>query len=281
MMNRFIPILILFLFSISLQAQSPWTQKMGGGFGQLSFMSIPSYDSFFANDTDTSRISAREYSEFAAQFYVEYGILRNTTLILDAPLKVLNAAKLDSLSLSNKAGTLTSLGNTRLSVRHSFLSKGVALAGQLMVEFPTGKYDDATGLRTGYDAFTVLPSISVGGGLGKGYIYGYGGVGFRTNDYSHYFNGGIEGGFRPFESFWVMVFFDTIRSFKNGERIEPINNIESGFYVNDQEWASAGLKLLYNINDNIGLTASTTLAAFAANQVPQSPSLAIGVFMEW
>lgn len=286
-MNRFIPIFILLISTISLQAQSPWTQEKGGGFGQLSFMAIPSYNSFFENSVDTSRLSARYYSELAAQVYVEYGILENTTIVLDAPFKVLNVNGLDTLVvpvdtlLPNEEGTLAGLGNIRLAVRQGILTESVHLAGQLMVELPTSRYDDPTGLRTGYDALTVLPSISVGGGLGKGYIYGYGGVGFRTNDYSHYFNGGFELGYNPIEPFWVMLFFDVIRSFENGERIDPPNNLESGFYVNDQEWASGGLKLLYNINDKIGLTASTTISAFAANQVPQSPSLAIGVFTEW
>jgi len=281
-MNRYVLILVLLLCGISLQAQSPWTQEKGGGFGQLSFMAIPTYNTFFAKDLkDMSRTSDREYMELSVQAYAEYGILDKTTIILDAPIKILSAGESDIDTLLNEVGTLVGPGNIRLAVRQSILSDGVQLAGQLLAELPTGRYDDATGLRTGYDAFTILPGLSVGGGLGKGYIYGYGGIGFRTNKYSTYWNAGIEGGYNPFEPFWAMLFFDVIQSFEDGNRADPISNRLSGFYVNDQAWASLGLKLLYNINDNIGLTLSTTLAAFAANEVPQSPSVAIGVFTEW
>lgn len=264
-----------------IYAQSPWTQEKGSGYGQLSLMAIPKYSDFFAKETG-NYTSSREYSETAAQTYIEYGVLEGTTLVLDAPIKFLTSGEelLDSLA-TNEAGNLNSLGNIRLSVRQNIYSKGPNIAAQLTLEIPTGKYDDATGLRTGYDAWTILPTVSVGSGFGKGYAFAYGGVGIRTNDYSNYLNLGLEGGYQLFEPLWVMLFFDVIQSFENGERIDPPNNVQTVFYVNDQEWASLGLKLLYNINDNIGLTASTTLAAFAANQVPASPSLAIGVFTEW
>lgn len=264
-----------------LYAQSPWTQEKGSGYGQLSLMAIPEYNEFFVKGADNFTAS-RKYSETAAQAYVEYGVLEGTTLVLDAPIKFLTSGEelLDSLA-TNEAGNLTSIGNVRLSVRQNIYNKGPNVAAQLAIEIPTGKYDDATGLRTGFDAWTFLPSVSVGGGFGKGYAFAYGGVGIRTNDYSNYLNVGLEGGYNPFDWLWLMLFFDVIQSFENGERIDPPNNVQTAFYVNDQEWASLGFKVLYNIKDNIGLTASTTLAAFAANQVPASPSLAIGVFTEW
>lgn len=272
----------LLLSTNFLYAQSPWTQEKGSGFGQLSLMAIPKYNEFFVKGSNDLYTSSREYSETAVQAYVEYGVIEGTTLVLDAPIKFLSAGEelLDSLG-TTESGNLTSLGNTRFSVRQRIYNDGVAVAAQLGVEIPTGKYDDATGLRTGYGAWTFMPSVSVGGGLGKGYIFGYGGVGIRTNDYSNYFNIGLEGGYNPFDKFWAMLFFDVIQSFENGERLDPPNNQQTAFYVNNQEWASLGLKLLYNVNDNIGLTLSTTLAAFAANQVPASPSLSLGVFTEW
>jgi len=280
---KYITLVFSLLLSTSfLYAQSPWTQEKGSGFGQLSIMAIPKYSKFFVKDSSDLFTTSREYSETSVQAYVEYGVIEGTTLVLDAPIKFLSAGEklLDSLG-TTESGNLTSLGNVRFSVRQQIYNDGIAVAAQLGVEIPTGKYDDATGLRTGYDAWTFTPSVSVGSGLGKGYIFGYGGVGIRTNDYSNYFNVGFEGGYNIFEPFWAMLFFDVIQSFENGERLDPPNNVQTAFYVNNQEWASLGLKLLYNVNDNIGLTLSTTLAAFAANQVPASPSLSLGVFTEW
>jgi len=283
-MNRFIPILILLCAVASLQAQSPWTQEKGGGFGQVSFMAIPTYNTFFTKDfEDMSRISDQDYTEISAQAYVEYGILENTSIVFSAPFKVLTASEptIDIDPFPFESGTLAGLGNIRLAVRQGILTDGVHLAAQLMAELPTRSQDDATGLRTGYDAFTIHPSLSVGAGLGKGYIYGYGGVGFRNNEYSNYWNIGLEGGYNPFEKLWAMLFFDVYQSFENGNRTDLDSYRASGFYVNDQEWASLGAKLLFNINDKIGLTAATTLSAFAGNQVPKSPSVSIGVFTEW
>ncbi len=281
-MYRFFLVLIVLIFGVSLQAQSPWTQEQGSGFGQFSLISIPPYNTFFDNMIDGGRVSERRYSEIITQIYAEYGILGKTTLVLDAPFKILSAGELENAPiLPTEAGTLAALGNIRLGIRQNILDDGLQLTAQLMAELPTGRYDDATGLRTGFDALTLLPMLSVGGGFGKSYVYGYGGVGFRTNEYSTIWNTGFEAGFNASEQFWAMIFFDVMQSLENGNRIDPPNNLESGFYVNNQSWASLGLKLLYNFNDNIGLSFSTTLSAFAGNQVAESPSLAIGVFTEW
>jgi len=270
------------LVATFVYAQSPWTQEKGSGFGQISFMAIPTYNTIFNNVLENRQRNAdQDYTEIGTQIYVEYGILKNTTIVLDAPFKILSASEPNSAPVTLEAGTLSGLGNIRLAVRQGILTDGVQLAGQLLAELPTRSQNDAAGLRTGYDALTIQPSLSIGGGLGKSYIYGYGSVGFRTNEYSTFWNVGLEGGYNPFEPFWAMLFFDVYQSFEDGNRIEEAPFRESAFYVNDQAWASLGLKLLYNINDKIGLTASTTLAAFAAHEVPASPSVSIGVFTEW
>ena len=279
MKKIFVLITVLCLCNL-IQAQSPWTQEKGGGFAQLSLMAIPSYDSFF-NGSEEARVSDRDYSEFGMQVYAEYGLFENTSIVLDVPFKILNAGESNVSVLEFEEQRLAGLGNIRLAVRQGILTDGLQLAAQVLAEIPTRSQDDDTGLRTGYDAFTIQPSLSIGGGLGKGYIYGYGGIGFRNNEYSTFWNVGFEGGYRPFEPFWAMLFFDVYQSFEDGERVANYPYSDSGFYVNDQAWASLGLKLLYNINDKIGVTAASTLSAFAGNQVPQSPSVSLGVFTEW
>lgn len=280
---RYLFSLTLTLFALTtLSAQSPWTKEKGGGFAQLSFMAIPTYSDYFENNNDT-RSSSREYTEFGLQAYGEYGILDGTTIVGSIPLKILNAGDyVDSVQIINtQPGSLVAPGNLKLAIRQRIYSDGLAVAGQLGFEAPIGTTDAAKGLRSSYECWTVTPMLSAGAGLGKGYVYGYGGVGFRTNGYSHNFTGGIEGGYKFFKPLWTMLFLDINRSFKNGGRKEIASVVDSGFYVNDQEWVSLGLKLLFEINDNIGLTASTTLSAVAAHQVPKSPSVSIGVYGKW
>jgi len=273
-------ILLIFITSI-LCAQSPWTQNKGGGFAQLGLNAIPTYSDYFKDNTD-SRTSSREYSEFGIQAYAEYGLLNGTTIVGSIPLKILQSGdQTDNVTVNTRSGSLIAPGNFQLAIKQRIYDNGITIAGQLGVEAPLGSTDIPTGLRSSFECWTVTPMLSVGSGFGKGYAYGYGGVGLRTNDYSHTFTGGIEGGYKVLKPLWTMLFLDVNRSFKNGNRVDASSVQDSGFYVNDQEWVSLGLKLLFEINDNLGLTASSTLIAFAANQVPQSPSISLGFYGKW
>jgi len=276
-MKHFSLITLLLCCSLIVVCQSPWTKEKGEGFAQLSLMAIPAYSDYF-KDQNKTRTSSREYSEVGVQLYGEYGILDGTTLLGSLPLKILRAGDLvDSVSVSQR-GNLVAPGNLKFAVKQRIYNDGIAVAGQLGVEVPFVSQDILTGLRTAFDSWTITPMISVGSGFGKGYVFGYGGLGFRTNNYSHYFTGGVEGGYKVFKPLWAMLFLDINRSFKNSTRVEFPAFTDSGFYVNDQEWVSLGMKLLFEINQNIGLTTSTTLMAVAANQVPQSPSVSIGFY---
>ncbi len=279
---RYLFSLIIILFSLStLSAQSPWTQDKGSGFAQLSLMTIPGY-SDFALAGNLNRPATRVYTEYGVQLYGEYGLIDGTTLVGSIPLKYLQAgAAVDSLTPVTAEGDFLSTGNFRLAVKQRIYNEGLAVAGQFGIEAPTGASQAATGLRTSFQSWTFTPSLSVGSGFGKGYVYGYGGVAFRTNDYSHYFTGGLEGGYKVFKPLWAMLYMNVNRSFWNSTRLETPQHIDSGFYVNDQEWITLSLKLLFEINDNLGLTTSTTLIGFAANQVPLSPSLTLGFYGKW
>lgn len=274
-----ITILLIFV-GIMLCAQSPWTKEKGSGFAQLALNVIPSYSEFF-KDQNLTRVSSREYAETSTQLYAEYGILNGTTLVGSIPLKFLKAGdQLDSISFTQE-GNLVAPGNFKLAIKQRIYSDGVAVAGQLGIEAPIGSTDVTTGLRSSFECWTFTPMVSVGGGFGKGYAFGYGGVGLRTNEYSHSFNGGLEAGYKILKPLWTMLFLDINRSFLNGDRLEDPALLDSGFYVNDQEWISAGIKFLFEINDNMGLTAASTLSAFSAHQVPKSPSLSLGFYGKW
>jgi len=279
-MRHLFSIIILLFFTTIGHTQSPWTQEKGGGFAQLALGAIPTYSDFFSTGIG-SRISNRDYSELGIQAYAEYGLLDGTTIVGSIPLKFLHAGdKVTTVGITEE-DNLVAPGNLKLAVRQRIYSDGITVAGQLGVEVPIGSYDDDSGLRTSYDAWTVTPLVSVGTGFGKGYAYAYGGVGIRTNDYSYNFVGGMEGGYKVLKPLYTMLFLDINRSFYNGTRVESGANLDSGFYVNNQEWVSLGLKLLFEINSNMGVTASSTLIAFAANQVPQSPSVSIGFYSKW
>ena len=140
-------------------AQSPWAQESGGGFVQLAAYSIQ-YDKLFRSSGSDFRTS-REIRDVTAELYGEYGVGEDWTLIGRVPLKFLDAGDPvpeSTLPLTIQQGSFTAFGNVEFGVRHQFVQTegGFVVAAQFDVELPTSDFDEATGLRSGYDAFTFF-----------------------------------------------------------------------------------------------------------------------------
>lgn len=281
-MRRF----LLFVFCISqfhLSAQSPWARSKAGLYAQAAWQFIPTYSTLFGeNNTDNALV--REVSENAFQLYGEYGVSRRTTLTASLPLVFNRRGSLNPafpyVYARVDSGTIFGLGNTQLAVRYQFSASKVAFAGTMRLGLPATQYQVNTGLRTGYDALTVLPMLSVGMGFGKAYWFAYGGYGFRTNHYSQFVNVGVEGGFH-FWKIWLMGVSEYVGSMKNGSKSQsPLSDVYTGLYVNDQGWLSIGLKSIVEFNRFWGLNLSGTGAAWGQN-VPESPAFSIGTYFKW
>lgn len=269
--------LLLLFFTLSFYAQSPWTKNKNEGYIQVSFTAIPSYDSVFG---DPDRPTNREISDNTLQLYGEYGLSNKTTLFANIPLKMLKSGDLvttPSLVVATSEGSQTSLGNIQLGVKHSFYNKDWILSGQLGVELNTSSFDNASGLRTGYDAWTFTPLFLAGKSLGNSYLQSFIGFDVRTNDYSSNFKIGGEYGGKIFKDFWLIGFIDIVKSFKNGDVIEPASNMLTATYVNNQEYGAFGAKLIYEFSDKYGLNAGFG-GAFFGNNVAKAPALSIGLY---
>ncbi|MFN0015351.1 MAG: hypothetical protein ACKVU2_12460, partial [Saprospiraceae bacterium] len=204
---------LLAIAPVFLSAQSPWARSKAGIYAQLSFQTIPTYGALFGKDGEDIEM-VRLVSESAVQFYGEYGITARTTAVVslpyrfnkrgaDNPNQMLSFAQVDT-------GTISGLGNASLAIRHQILTGGpVALAGTLRVDLPAGAGQPTAGLRTGFEALTIQPTLSVGMGFGKFYWFAYGGYAVRTNDYSHFVNGGAEAG-AALGPIWVSAFTDLV-----------------------------------------------------------------------
>lgn len=267
---------LLFCFTISSYAQSPWTQKKGEAYLQLNFTTIPKYSEIFGNpDFQTER----KISDNTLQLYAEYGISNKTTLIANLPLKFVSSNDLvnNALPSITTQGSETSLGNIQLGVRHNFYNKKWLITGQLMVEANSGSFDAATGLRTGYDAWTFTPIVSVGRGFNKWYIQGFTGVDVRTNDYSSAFKLGGEAGYKVDSWLWLAGFLDGVMSFQNGNFQDPITNLRTFLYVNNQSYAAFGFKIIGEINKNFGANVGLG-GALSGRRVAKSPALSFGLY---
>ena len=176
--------LLFLLISISAFSQSPWTQKEGKFYTQLSFTSISNYNSLFGDPDSTTE---RQITDNTLQFYGEYGLSDKTTLIVNLPLKLIETGDLSnpnsSILPATSNGSNTSLGNIEIGVKRNFSDKNWLLSGQVSLEANTGSYEATSGIRTGYDAWTLTPLFLAGKSFGKTYLQTF--IGAMQQSFPH------------------------------------------------------------------------------------------------
>lgn len=267
---------VFILATISAFSQSPWTQKKGEYYTQLSFTSISGYNSLYG---DPDYNTEREISDRTLQFFAEYGLSNKTSLLINIPFKMIKTGELTSSELIPQTVNTSenTLGNIELSIKHNFYKKDWVLSGQLSMEANTSSFDKASGIRTGYNAWSFSPLFLAGRGFGKTYIQAFIGANIRTNNYSSNFRIGGEVGRKLGKRIWLIGFLDVASSFKNGEILLPAENLLTGLYVNDQEFSAFGFKAIGEISDNFGINASFG-GAFSGNNVAKKAALSAGIY---
>lgn len=270
--------LIILILSISTYSQSPWTQKKGKAYTQLSFTSIANYSSLYGNpDYNTER----EISDRTLQFFGEYGLSDKTSLLVNIPFKMIETGSLTSPSITaiplTSSATESTLGNIEIGLKHNFYNKKWLLSGQFSVEANTSSYDTNSGIRTGYDAWSFSPLFLAGRGFGKTYVQGFVGANIRTNNYSSNFRIGGEVGRKLGKRIWLIGFVDVSKSLENGDILLPSQNLLTGLYVNDQEFGAFGVKGIGEFSDNFGITAGFG-GAFFGNNVAKQAALTFGLY---
>ncbi len=276
-------ILLLFVFvSFSLAAQSPWPRSKAGFFAQASWNFIPTYTTLFGGHA-ADIVLQRKVTEQYLQLYGEYGLSKKTTIFGSLPLGFNKRGAVNPdytlLNTPTASGQIAGLGNTTLAIRHQFGTGRVAWTGTFKLGLPAATGYKEVGLRTGYNALTLLPMINAGMGFHKLYWYAYGGYGYRSNGYSHFLNFGGELGFH-LGKVWLMGFFETVYPVENGTRQSPPIAELTGLYLNNQGWVSIGLKATWELNRFWGINFSGAGAVWAQN-VPQSPGLGLGLYFKW
>ena len=275
--------LMLFLIgciSFSTMAQSPWTKKKKEAYLQLSYTTISNYTTLFG---DPEFNTEREVSDNTLQFFSEYGLTDNTTLIVNIPLKFVSTNNLveeTTVSPITTEDSKTTLGNIQIGLKHKFIHKKWLLTGQLSVEGNTSSaFEEASGLRTGYDAWTITPLLITGTSFNKWYLQGFTGSDIRTNDYSSSFKIGAEVGYKTTSWLWIAGFIDNVTSFKNGDIEEPASNILTGLYVNDQSYGGYGFKFIGEINKGFGANIGIG-GAFSGENVAKTPAITFGMYLK-
>lgn len=283
MKNLNYTILLFLLFtSQTLFAQSPWTQKKGSGYYQASVNLIGNYSTLHFNGSDSWNLS-REVSDMTAAVYGEYGLTDKITVIAELPYKFLSTGSTllpnpSVVNPTNQEGSLNTLGNIKLGLRNQFINKSVVFSGQLTLELPTSTYDDKTGLSAGYDAVSIIPSISVGKGYDKYYGYLSIGTGIKSNNYSEDLRVSGEFGAKVLDRLWIIGVLDVLKSFENGDYVAESRNLETGLYVDQQEYTALGLKFILEATDKLGFNAG--FYGGPGNFVASQVSMNFGVYLK-
>lgn len=272
----------LLLFPLLLPAQSPWPRSKAGLYAQAAWQFIPTYAEIFESKNDPKTPLDREVTEAAFQFYGEYGLDRGTTLTLALPVRFLRSGDFIPSHFQTpetSEGNIVGLGNVSLGIRRAILEGNVRLTGTVRLELPTQRYDDATGLRTGYNTWTVLPMLSTGMGLGKVYWFAYAGCGLRTGGYSYFLQTGAEAGVRV-GKIWLIGFSELVYSLENGDVQLPLRNRIKNLYVDKQGYWSFGAKTIFEFNRFFGANFSAAGASWG-QFVPKQPAFSLGAYFKW
>lgn len=268
---------LLFLFSISLFSQGAWTKAKNEAYVQLSYYNIAGYSGIYGNPDYRTE---RKITDNTLQLFGEYGISDKTTVLLSLPLKMIKAG--DVVSSANGTpitsdGSETALGNLVVGVKHQLYNNKWVISGQLNVEANTGNYFEASGLRSGYDTFTLSPKLNIGRGYDNFFVQASTGVDIRFNGYSSNFRASAEAGVKPIKRLWLIGFLDFSTSFENGDVILPEANLATGLYLNDQEYVAYGIKAIVEITEKFGVLANYT-SAISGTNVPKRAVIGGGVY---
>lgn len=262
-------------------AQSPWTRGKASFYAQGAWQFIPSYTSIFDKSSETGKRSLeRAISENTFQLYGEYGISRKTTVLTSIPFRFLHSGDIvDHAPTGLNAGSIGGFGNISLALRHNFHSEKLAFSGQIKIDLPNNKKKESTGLRTGFDAFTFLPTLSIGQGYGRAYWFAYAGWGVQGKWTNHFVNTGAEAGLKVKKN-WFILFSDF--RWNTGSKAYPVggNYIKTALFLPTQSYWAFGGKGIFAFHRFWGGVV-TAAGAFDGDLVPSQPAFALGVYFKW
>lgn len=271
MKNEFKTIVIIILFFSKLaSAQSPWTKDKGKAYVQLGFSGL--YYNKAQLDGEKVNLNAN-YSDVTLQAYSEYGITNKLEIQAILPYKVL-ASKNQTTLISR---SFSGIGNITMGIKYRVFDKKVKISTGLLFTEKTSKYDDKSGLSTGFNARTILPYVSIGSSNDKWYYYGSLGYAYMDNDYSDYLKVGAEIGYNIIPKGYIMLVLET-RNIISKEKAFKNDFKQSISYTDRQTYNAVGLKTNYEFTkDKFGVNFSI-FGAFSNDNVPLAPSLNIGIY---
>lgn len=280
-----LPLLLVYQQSM---AGGPWTQPKHKGI----FIANVSPNIYSTISGKSGGIALnRRVTDLTTQFYVEYGIINSLTLIANLPLKYERTGNSvrsgGDFAQTLPASWVFGVGNASVELKvKAFHKNRFASAVSFGVETPSPWYENATGLRMGYDCWSLLPTIHLGGGITERlYVQGSATFAVRTNNYSHEWRAAAEIGYRlKKKPLWLAFLLQAKQSIRNGSRndanILTSNNLQTGLYLNDEGYWAWAFKMAYNINNRLGINVALA-GGITTTYIARTPAISAGVFYDW
>lgn len=259
----FVFIVVVSLFYSLCMAGGPWAEGSKKGFFEASAGFSLGNSSYIDNNY---------------QIYTEVGIGNRINVKLILPFRTVGITdQLDTLD----AKRLTGISNIVLGANYQLL-KSKPLSIGLDVELKTINKNDIFGLRTGSPRYSFLPNVSFGHAFDKGYLITKYSFGVLTDDFSLTQAFQFEIGYTGKKNLLVALYANYFYSFNNGDFAEvdlPVYN-RTGFGIDNQRYLTIGPKLLYEIDNGLGI--STSLL-FTLGQAGSGDVIApkIGIYYDW
>ena len=215
-------IVILFLFvSFYSSAQNGWTRKKNGFYAQTSLTTFSSNRYYsLTGDLNTGGSTLLSHS---LHFYGEYGIIDQLTVLLDFPALRINHFNTTDMAIG--------AGSAKVGLKYKFF-KNFPFALQVDLDIPTddginyatskeqnlfGTYDQIN-LPTSDGEFNVWTTLAISQSTSSGNTFGslYAGANWRTKNFSHQFQAGLEIGQLLWNRWYIIGKFKIQESFSNG-----------------------------------------------------------------
>jgi hypothetical protein len=249
---------LLFLFLLfaliftKINAQQAWTRAKGTYYAQIGASYLKANK--LLNGLDNSIPLNRDITDMTIQGYGEYGLTNRLTFSAQIPLKLLSVS--NTTNQPNVVdGSLITFSNIQAALTANFYNKnGYVIAGKTNIGLPTAKYQATTGLRSGFDATSVTPSLLAGFGHAKFFTSAEIGYVFRTNNYSNRYMAAWQIGkfFGKNKKILGILNLDLMKSDENGTYNDGFSTT-TGLYLDEQSYLSPGLKIGYKATQKVML----------------------------
>ena len=266
-------IFVLSLFANLALSQQAWTKAKGKYYGQLG-TSFLAYNSYIDNDTKSILPLDREFVDMSFSLYGEYGITDYLTITGQLPFKYSSSTKGQNSNVQD--GSIAGLSNINLSLTGRLYQKGGAVvSAKIRTSLPNSKYDERTGLRTGFDATTIAPSLLFGLGTEKFFTSAELGYEVRNNGYTNRTQFGFQIGKFFANRKWIGIFGVEYFQSIGDSTYDDQKSEFTGLYLSTQTFLSPNLKVGYYVKPNSTIWFSAGFGLYPTDDIPASPGISL------